>query len=119
MFRGALKLCQFVNARHNQKLIRPQLACCQFLNKYCTNSSSLALPTDNQNLPQESQLELKRVEKWTPIYKYEKIKLVSIISNLKVYQAVGGGLAIVGFGVGEAMGMADAGGTLIFTAMGT
>lgn len=118
MLRGALKLSQFVNARHNQKLFRPQLAYCQFVNKYCTKTS-LAVPTDNQNLPQESQPELKSVEKWTPIYKYEKIKIVSIINNLKKYQAVGGGVAIICFGAGEAMGLADAGGTLIFAATGT
>lgn len=118
MFRKSLKLYQYFNTSNNQKLFKPQLAYCQFLQTYCTNTA-LSIPTANQSLPQEIETEEKPKIKWTPIFQYEKIKIVSIISNLKIYQAIGGSISIVGFGIAEGLGYADSGDTLLLATMGT
>lgn len=44
-------------------------------------------------------------EKWTPIYRYDSIRLMSVLSNLKYYQVYCSVIAIAGVGFGEFCGL--------------
>lgn len=93
--------------RSLQHLFVRQISCSVLRLQQATDANK------TKNLDTKTEAKIK----WTPIYRYDNMQIVSTISNLKMTTALGGGLATLMIGTSEMIGLTPENYTLGFAIM--
>lgn len=110
MFRQSLRIYQNRVLNGIQILSKPQFSWSKYIRKFSTD-------IDIKH-PVKSNAQITSKEDWIAIYRYDNILMVSVISNLKSYQAIGGSLLTMTFGIGELAAVLPTNSTLCIGVMG-
>lgn len=116
MFRQILRIYQSKSLPSRLQTKNTQSICSQWqLIRY--NSTKAEQP-DQLNASTGTAQPLPSKIDWKPIYRFDNMGMVATVTNLKIYQAIGGVVTSIVFGVGEAMQMLPPSSAIVVAVMG-